>query len=300
MEVNEPLMMPAWPLLVLLTCAARLRRLLGAPRIEIVSYAIENGTIPEWFAARTRLPERLGTNVAMTVARLIAGQFTRLAFGTHAAAENYRRILGQRRFDAILSREFSPLEPKCGECVLEKIGGTVVFLGSFESRKGFDLLVDAWPDIADASPGARLILVGKGPLLALAKELQCRPDVSMVQDPSRNEVHDQLRRADVLVLLSQPSRYWKEQIGLPILEGLSHGCTVVSTSETGIASWLQRSGHHVVTIGTPRRDVAGAISAAVARPIAADRVVKELPEGRGGRERAAAWLYREQPENDEF
>jgi glycosyltransferase involved in cell wall biosynthesis len=44
-------------------------------------------------------------------------------------------------------------------------------------------------------------------------------------------------------------RGWREQIGLPLVEGLAHGCRVVTTTETGLAEDLR--GHPLVTLTTP-------------------------------------------------
>jgi hypothetical protein len=46
-------------------------------------------------------------------------------------------------------------------------------------------------------------------------------------------------------------RGWREQLGLPILEGLSHGSRIVTASETGLAPDLSRDGHFVIAQASP-------------------------------------------------
>ena len=91
------------------------------------------------------------------------------------------------------------------------------------------------------------------------------------------------------MLPSQPRPRWREQVGLPIVEGLGRGCLVVTTSETGLAEWLTAHGHYVVS----PPDDAAAFSDALSRAIADTRspmsVVADLPAV-DGRAAAEAWM----------
>jgi hypothetical protein len=44
---------------------------------------------------------------------------------------------------------------------------------------------------------------------------------------------------------------------------LSHGCEVVATTETGLATWLERHGHQVVHPAAPPAEIAAAIDRAL-------------------------------------
>jgi glycosyltransferase involved in cell wall biosynthesis len=90
-------------------------------------------------------------------------------------------------------------------------------------------------------------------------------------------VHEVLRQSAVLVLLSQPIGGWREQIGLPILEGLSHGCEVVATSETGVADWLAARGHAVVPPGAGPEVVADRLDEALRRAPTRRGSLSDLP-----------------------
>jgi glycosyltransferase involved in cell wall biosynthesis len=167
----------------------------------------------------------------------------------------------------------------------------VLFLGAFDERKGVPQLLEAWPEVRRAHPAARLTMIGTGPLAERVAWFAAGDDhVSVVVDPPRAEIHAALRRAAVLVLLSQPTATWREQVGLPLVEGLAHGCAVVASSETGLATWLAAHGHAVL----PPSAAPDAIGTAVADALAARRpaasVRADLPEV-DGRLEADRWLF---------
>jgi glycosyltransferase involved in cell wall biosynthesis len=90
------------------------------------------------------------------------------------------------------------------------------------------------------------------------------------------------------VLPSQPSATWREQVGLPIVEGLSYGCTIVTTTETGLAGWLSEHGHRVVAADADDGELAAAVAAALLNPV--EDVVASLPD-HDGRLAADAWMF---------
>ena len=109
-------------------------------------------------------------------------------------------------------------------------------------------------------------------------------------DPARAQIHAQLRRSRVLVLPSQPAPGWREQVGLPICEGLAHGCTIVTSTETGLAGWLAFHGHRVESPAVPADDWAGALALALRQGRPASAVLDDLPIV-DGRLAADAWLF---------
>jgi glycosyltransferase involved in cell wall biosynthesis len=137
----------------------------------------------------------------------------------------------------------------------------------------------------------RLRVLGKGGLLPEVEAWAAgRPDVELVVDPPRSEIHASLRASHVLVLLSQRSGWWREQLGLPIAEGLAHGCEIVTTDETGLAGWLAGHGHRVLPMAADSRQIAAALRSAAeaGRPPAA--VCADLP-GTDGRAEADRWIF---------
>jgi glycosyltransferase involved in cell wall biosynthesis len=174
----------------------------------------------------------------------------------------------------------------------------VTFVGAFDERKGLRQLLAAWPQVLEARPGTPLRLLGKGGLARLALDAQdAYDDVTVLLDPERSAIHEAMRSSKVVVLLSQPSATWREQVGLPIVEGLSHGCEIVTTTETGLADWLREHGHQVLDA---RTSGPAEVAAAVHRSLDADRtpadVVTDLPP-EDGRLAADRWMFaRDHPE----
>lgn len=167
----------------------------------------------------------------------------------------------------------------------------MLFLGAFHERKGLPELVAAWPEVVRRRPSARLTVMGSGPLEGMVRDLAERcPGVVVVVDAPRSEVHAALRRSSVVVLLSRRTDTWREQVGLPLVEALAHGCSVVTTTETGLAGWLSNHGHAVLPADTTDEDVAGTVVELLARHRPVASVLADLPDT-DGRLAAAAWLF---------
>lgn len=282
-EVNEPLMLGAWPTLLAIAAAHAVspRR----TRSEIVSYAIENGDVVGWLSSKTHLPRPVAKRATKLVGRLVVSRLARLAFGTEAAEARYKAVLGRIPAE---TRLFTALEPAC-ECLSTAPSSArsgVVFLGSFEPRKGLPELMAAWASIND--PRTALTIIGKGPL---EEDLRAwkKPEVRLIVDPDRSTIHEELRNATALVLLSQPAQRWQEQIGLPILEGLSHGCEIVTTDETGLAPWLRANGHRVLEAHASAESIGTEMRRAARRARRESDLLSKLP-AESGRFLASSWL----------
>ncbi|HEX8510411.1 MAG TPA: glycosyltransferase, partial [Propionibacteriaceae bacterium] len=104
----------------------------------------------------------------------------------------------------------------------------------------------------------------------------------------------QLRQSQVLVLPSQSNPGWREQIGLPIMEALAHGCSVVTTSDTGLAQWLTEHGHSVISSSGSASHLADAMVTRLRAPLDESEVLASLP-GRDGRLVADDWLFGPHP-----
>jgi len=151
----------------------------------------------------------------------------------------------------------------------------------------------AWPSIKVWLPDARLTIVGTGAFAdRAAAAAAADPAIELIIAPSRADIHDQLRRSRVLVLPSQPAPGWREQVGLPICEGLAHGCTIVTSTETGLADWLGAHGHTLVRPEVPAEALARALVAALRQDRSADSVLGDLPPT-DGRLAADDWLFNE-------
>ena len=206
----------------------------------------------------------------------------------------YRARLGRviRNADRIT---IPALPAACGCDGLPAEPDVVLFVGAFQHRKGLPKLLESWPEVVRLRPTARLMLIGQGELVELAQQFtEHTESVQVIIDPLRPEIHRQLRRASVLVLLSQPSPSWREQVGLPITEGLAHGCSIVCSSETGLAEWLSAHGHDVLPPDATTSTVADAILGALDRGGSAASVLSDLPTV-DGQLAADRWLFRSGP-----
>jgi glycosyltransferase involved in cell wall biosynthesis len=140
------------------------------------------------------------------------------------------------------------------------------------AQKGQDVLLRAWPAVADRCPGARLVLVGDGPDRA-GLEAQAPPSVAFAGE--QDGMATWFRAADVVV---QPSRY--ETLSLSVLEAMACGRPVVVSNAIGMREAVGDDGA-VVPVG----DADGLAAAVVMRlrdPALA------AAEGRARRERAVA------------
>jgi glycosyltransferase involved in cell wall biosynthesis len=291
LEVNEPLMVSSLRRTALSMAVLQLRSRLGGPRVRFVSYAIENAdpfqsTGGGWGTWRRRVEQRL-------LARYVWRSLDRVAFGTAAAQTTYASALPSAMEpgrDTVI-----PAVPAACDCppVDGDAAPRVLFLGALAERKGFPLVLEAWPYLKVRMPNARLTIVGTGDLEQVARAAAAADaSIELIIAPSRTDIHQQLRRSRVLVLPSQPAPGWREQVGLPICEGLAHGCSVVASTETGLADWLVAHGHRVVSPGNPAEGVADALAAALRQDRSAASVLDDLPQT-DGRLAADNWLFRE-------
>lgn len=297
-EVDEPLYLASLPRTAAVLAVLGMKRLGGAPRAEVATYAIED---LDPFAAR---PPRVRSRVRRSIERVLAGyiwhRLDTVVYGTSEADALYSstfRHMPRRQ----LTVEALPSPCAClGDDTatttadpVERDPDGVLFLGSFSPRKGFADVLEAWPAIRSRHPGARLTLVGSGELLPEAKAAAAAdPSIRLIVDPPRSVVHDELRRARVLVLPSRRVGTWREQVGLPIVEGLAHGCEIVTTSETGIAEWLIDAGHVVLPSDVLSAGLADGVVDALANPRTRDDILADLP-GVDGRIAAGRALFRE-------
>jgi glycosyltransferase involved in cell wall biosynthesis len=267
-EVYEPAMVSGWGFLLALTVTIRIAGVVHRRRTSIVTYCIGNADPTFEIHERWRVPTSAGRVLARFVMSVLVASMDRIAFGTSGSEDLYRAFVGERRLLG-RSRRFEglPSPCDCGDGLDDRrVEDRLLFLGGFVERKGIRQAMRAWDEVRTRRPSATFVVVGHGPLQGEVEAWAAqRPEVSVVIDPPRPEVHRLLRSAPVLVLLSQPLRHWREQIGLPILEGLSHGCEIVATTETGLAEWLADHGHAVVAPDASPAEVAGQIVAAFDR-----------------------------------
>ena len=113
-----------------------------------------------------------------------------------------------------------------------------LFVGALEPSKSVDVLLEAWRDVVERVPGARLTVVGSGTqreaLLRRARLATLEGSVRFTGTVPREEVRDLLDASRLLVL---PSR--SEGMGRVILEAFARGRPVVATRVGGIPELVQ-------------------------------------------------------------
>ena len=255
LEVAEPLWLGEWVRALRYVVLARAVRVVlpRRRRVSVATYAIENLDARERLSYRSLDTHPLAGAVASRVLTTAVGLSLLLldvvVYGTSGAAENYERVFGRflrRTRSAVLPPRVDACRV-CGPDVGREAprDPTVLFLGAPSERKGFAVLVTAWQRSGGHDRGWRL--VAADPVGEADPDLP--PGVSIRRRLPRAAVHELLRTSAVVAMPSIRLRRWREQIGLPLVEGLAHGCRVVTTTETGLAEDLR--GHLLVTFTTP-------------------------------------------------
>lgn len=111
-------------------------------------------------------------------------------------------------------------------------GPLAICVGRYAEQKGQDILLAAWPAIEANVPGAKLVLVGSGPMAAQLAAA-APPGVELRPAGGREAVAKWIRASDVMVF---PSRW--EGMSLAVLEALELGRPVVVSDAQGMAEAL--------------------------------------------------------------
>lgn len=264
LEVPEPMWFRYSLDSIAVVAAVRLRGIFGSGRTTIVSYAIENSAVDRVPGALERLPAWIWRALTTVALKSLVPAIDHLAFGSVGALEAMRDAVGCDVVNEGLGsgrwKVIPALPSPCDCSQFPRSRNSVLFLGSLDERKGFHLLVKAWPTVVKTRPDMTLTIVGEGPLSAEAEDLAKRfESVQFLGSQMRAGVHEQLRRNSMVVLPSQPRHRWREQLGLPVVEALAHGCSVVTSTETGLAPWLCEQGAEVLTVPTSVEDLLSAI-----------------------------------------
>jgi glycosyltransferase involved in cell wall biosynthesis len=177
----------------------------------------------------------------------------------------------------------NPLDPVFfGAASRDREGSVILFVGQLSRRKGVDLLLKAFEEVARQCPGVELRIVGgdqQDPVYAA--ELRARAAgisaarITFVGALSRPDIAREMANASLLCL---PSRY--EASPLVVVEAMAVGTPVVAT-DVGDVSELLAGG---IGITTPPDD-AEALASAMTRLLSNPRERARM----GERAREAAW-----------
>ncbi|MEZ5246098.1 MAG: glycosyltransferase family 4 protein [Acidimicrobiales bacterium] len=165
-----------------------------------------------------------------------------------------------------LVRIYNGLGPQAAPAPLAaRTNGLVLGVGRMVEKKGFDVLLDAFAEVAATRRDARCVLVGDGDcraaLEAQARRLGIADRVTFTGAQPQQVVGDWLRRAHVMVA---PCRVGEDgnQDALPtvLLESLGAGLPSVSTPVAGITEIIE---HGIEGLIVPRDDVEATAAAIV-------------------------------------
>jgi phosphatidylinositol alpha-mannosyltransferase len=155
---------------------------------------------------------------------------------SEAAADTGRRSSGgefEVLFNGIDMERFTTVEPAGTD------RPTVLFLGRHETRKGLNVLLDAF---AELDRPATLWVAGDGPASEVQRRRHPESDrVKWLGMLSDEEVSARLAGADVLCAPSLRG----ESFGMVVLEGMAAGCAVVASDLEGYRS---AAGGHAVLV----------------------------------------------------
>jgi glycosyltransferase involved in cell wall biosynthesis len=286
LELFEPLWLEFLSAWMLLAVTYKLRRRREAGVIGV--FAIENNPVTD-VAKGPRVLWPLVGHITRGVLKIAMRLIDRIAYGTESAEVLYQE-LGMRQ--GVEARVTHDLLSRRAPVVDEKNARTAAFVGALHPRKGLDVILKVWPDVERALPDAHLVVIGDGPLReaveAWAAERPGSREFAGAVDHAC--VIEILSRVTVLVAPSRRYGRWREQVGRPIQEALAVGATVVTTTETGLAPWLQSHDHRVMEVAHIERDLAAMTIAALDAPLSPAQVRGSLPAV-DGRLAADAWLH---------
>jgi len=246
-----------------------------------VCYAMENADREALLGGGRHMPNLLVKLFFYALGHYVAWSMSHIILASEASRELYSSMRPAR---LRLRRTVLDLPAASPHPRPDRTEGAV-FVARLAEHKGVIELMAAWELVEVRVPRTTLTVVGGGPLHGSVLEWAGRRPESrrFAGELSRAQALSEMARATVLALPSKPRRRWKEQIGLPIKEALSLGLTVVTTSDTGLAPWLQQHGHQVVPPGDAEA-LATALISALESPLGRAEVLASLPSVDG-------WVY---------
>lgn len=281
-EIPEPLWVRRLPFIALVAASAKVG---SRGRARVVMYAMENNDVRAVFGLRGVLGALAFPVFKASVGAFVAIFVDRIAFASDQARFTYESLPWSGRNEAITVLAL----PRKSERATTSPAEQVLFVGQLEERKGLSALMAAWEQVEAVCPEAKLSIAGSGELEnEVSRWAGARPKrrhfLGFVDHRDMPNVYNTHR---VLAAPSQRYGRWREQIGLPIKEALSHGLTVVTSTETGLASWLEEHHHQVFADPSELRD---RLVTAISAPLTTRQVQDSLPTV-DGRKAANDWLH---------
>lgn len=156
-------------------------------------------------------------------------------------------------------------------------GPVVVSVSRLVLRKGHDRLLDAWPEVLRRHPGARLVIVGEGPMrrrLADRAEREVPGTVTLTGPVPDADLPGYYAAADAFVLPCRDERrgLQVEGLGLSVLEASAAGLPVVVGRSGGSPESVLDGETGMVVDAADPRELARALNELLDDPSAARRM----------------------------
>ncbi|GAB5077193.1 glycosyltransferase family 4 protein [Arthrobacter sp. AD-310] len=292
LEVPEPLWLRWLPKTVLLALVWKTVGIVLRQERVVVTYSIENNDLASLISPRRPLSRFVLRLIALCLGTLLRVTVDRIAFGSSAAERLYQSLPGVGSISTKLIEELPAAKDGRGNPASPGSSAHAVFLGELDNRKGIEHVMAAWSVVEEARPDAHITIAGNGRLASVVESwCAAKPDsrgyAGFVQ---HHQVPALLDSKAVLVAPSLREGRWREQIGLPIVEALAAGLTVVTTDETGLAQWLRSHGHTVIAEKDVASQLPQALLTTLNNPLNKTEVLDTLPSV-AGRIASDAWLH---------
>ena len=149
-------------------------------------------------------------------------------------------------------------------------GPVLGFIGSFYDYEGLDVLIEAMRDLLCEQPGARLLLVGGGPMeQALKAQVEASPAAFAIRFVGRVP-HDQVARyyslCDVMTYPRKRSRLTELVTPLKPLEAMAQCCIVAASDVGGHRELVTDTLTGILFTADDPRACAAALAGLLARP----------------------------------
>jgi len=256
-ELPEPLWAKQVPFLLALCAFTTVL----APRATRSTYALE--VLP--LAERFRLPSGSGWGSISIIWRCILHiyawlcprMFDYVGYATRDAELAYTQSFAMSRVRTVT------LDPWRGSCACATTERQKIFLFAADPspRKGFDLLLAAWASSGLSEGGWRLRCVL--PVASLPNSVRIGT-AELLLSPSRAALHAEFAASYATVLPSRREGRWKEQIGLSLPEGRSHGNWLICSTDVPLSLEIERESLGRVFESGSVIELASALSAVAA------------------------------------
>lgn len=132
--------------------------------------------------------------------------------------------------------EFSPIRFEDHE------SPTILYAGRLVPEKGIFVLLDAFRQVTEQLPNARLLVAGGGDAGQAFQErlleLGLKDAVQLLGTVKNREMPELFRRADVVAVPSLTTRKWAEQVGMVALQAMATGVPVIASKSGALPEFV--------------------------------------------------------------